>query len=35
MDPSFSGSYRDVFDNMDLALAIYRAVEDGARGARE
>jgi hypothetical protein len=29
MDPSFSGSYRDVIDNMELALAIYRAVNDG------
>ena len=29
MKPSFSGSYRDVIDNMDLALAIYRAVDDG------
>jgi len=30
MDPPFSGSYRDVIDNLDLALAIYRAVDDGA-----
>ena len=29
MGPSFSGSYRDVIDNMGLALAIYRAVDDG------
>ena len=29
MNSSFSGSYRDVIDNMDLALAIYRAVDNG------
>jgi len=29
MDPSFSGSYHDVIDNMGLALVIYRAVDDG------
>ena len=29
VNPSFSGSYRDVIDNMNLALAIYRAVDNG------
>ena len=29
MDPFFSGSYRDVIDNMGLALVIYRTVDDG------
>ena len=29
MTSSFSGSYREIIDNMGLALAIYRAVDDG------
>jgi len=29
LDSAFSGLYRDVIDNMDLAIAIYRATENG------